>query len=129
MDERSRLWVFRHITTRYLNPCTRLFAGWLPGFGILAHVGRRTGRAHRTPLNVFRRGKGYVFFLTYGSDVEWVKNVLAAGRCTLRTRGRDVVLVDPEVFSDPERHLLPPPVRAVGRLLGAAGFLRMRGVG
>jgi deazaflavin-dependent oxidoreductase (nitroreductase family) len=129
VDERTRMWALRHVATRYLNPFTRPFAGWLPGFGILTHQGRKTGRAYRTPINVFRRGKEYVFFLTYGSDVEWVKNVLAAGRCTLRTRGRDVVLVSPEIFSDPERRLVPLPVRAVGRLLGATQFLRMRGVG
>jgi deazaflavin-dependent oxidoreductase (nitroreductase family) len=126
MDGRSRLWGLRHVATRYLNPLTRLFAGSIPGFGILTHYGRETGRAYRTPINVFRRGNAFVFFLTYGSDVEWVKNVLAAGRCTLRTRGRDVALIAPELVTDPQRRLVPPPVRAVGRLLGATQFLRMR---
>jgi deazaflavin-dependent oxidoreductase (nitroreductase family) len=126
MDGRSRLWGLRHVATRYLNPLTRLFAGQIPGFGILTHYGRETGRAYRTPINVFRRGNAFVFFLTYGSDVQWVRNVLAAGRCTLRTRGRDVTLIAPELVTDPERRLMPPPVRAVGRLLGATQFLRMR---
>ena len=81
---------------------------------------------YRTPINVFRRGDVYLFFLTYGSDVDWVKNVLVAGRCTLRTRGRDVELVDPELVSDPERWLVALPIRAVGALLAATEFLRMR---
>jgi deazaflavin-dependent oxidoreductase (nitroreductase family) len=123
---RTRMWGFRHVATHYLNPFARLFAGWLPGFGIMTHEGRTTGRTYRTPINVFERGGDYVFFLTYGSDVQWVKNVLAAGRCSLRTRGRDVALVDPELSTDAQLRTAPPLVRSVGRLIGATQFVRMR---
>lgn len=126
MDERTRMWGLRHLATRYLNPITRLFAGWLPGFGIMTHEGRTTGRTYRTPINVFERGGHYVFFLTYGSDVQWVKNVLAAGGCSLRTRGRDVALVDPELSTDADLRIAPPVVRWVGRLVGMTQFMRMR---
>jgi hypothetical protein len=61
------------------NRITSLFAGWLPGFGILTHVGRKSGRVYRTPINVFRVSNGFVIALTYSSQCEWVKNVLAAG--------------------------------------------------
>jgi deazaflavin-dependent oxidoreductase (nitroreductase family) len=126
MDERTRMWRFRHVATRYLNPFTRLFAGRLPGFGILTHEGRMTGRTYRTPINVFERGGHYVFFLTYGSDVQWVKNVFATGRCSLRTRGRDVTLVDPELSTDAELRIAPPFVRSIGRFVGMTQFVRMR---
>ena len=126
MDDRTRLWRFRHVATHYLNPLTRPFTGWMPGFGTLTHTGRRTGQTYRTPINVFRRGNDFVFFLTYGSDVAWVKNVFAAGGCTLRTRGRDVALVEPELITDPEWRLAPRAVRAVGRLLDADQFVRLR---
>lgn len=125
-SERTRLWRFRHVATRHLNRFTRTFAGWMPGFGILVHRGRTTGRTYRTPVNVLRRGDDYVFFLTYGSDVHWVKNVLAARGCLLRTRGRDVALVAPEIITDPERRFAPPLVRSVGRLVRATQFVRMR---
>jgi len=125
-EEHTRLWRFRHIATRYLNPLIRPVAGWAPGFGILIHRGRRSGRIYRTPINVFRRDDAYVFFLTYGPDVQWVKNVLAAGRCTVWTRGHDLELVEPELVNDPERRLMPPPVRLMGRLLGARWFVQMR---
>jgi deazaflavin-dependent oxidoreductase (nitroreductase family) len=98
----------------------------MPGFGILTHRGRRTGRTYRTPLNVFRRDDVYVFFLTYGPDVQWVKNVMAAGRATLQTLGNEVRLVEPELVTDPERRLVPRPVRVVGGLLGATQFVLMR---
>jgi hypothetical protein len=67
-----------------------------------------------------------LFFLTYGSDVQWVKNVLAAGACSLRTRGRDVALIEPELIRDPELRLAPRAVRFVERLAGVTEILRMR---
>jgi deazaflavin-dependent oxidoreductase (nitroreductase family) len=108
------------------NPISRLVAGWLPWFGILTYVGRKTGRTYHTPINVFRRGDWFVFFLTYGSDVQWVRNVLAANGCRLRTRNTEFTLVDPELVVDPERRLVPPLVRVVGSLVGVTEFLRMR---
>jgi hypothetical protein len=80
-----------------------------------------------TPVNVFRRGEEYYFFLTYGSDVHWVKNVLAATSCSLETRGRVVRLVGPELITDPELRPAPPMVRFIeGRIAGVTHYLRMR---
>jgi deazaflavin-dependent oxidoreductase (nitroreductase family) len=126
MPTRTRLRSLGPITTRILNPVTRLFAGRLPGFGILTHTGRTTGRLYRTPLLVLRRGDHYVIGLWYGSDVHWVKNVLAAAGCEVRVSGRDVRLVEPDLFADPARRLLPLPLRLAGRLLRMSEFLRMR---
>jgi deazaflavin-dependent oxidoreductase (nitroreductase family) len=123
----TRLRFIRPITNRVVNPVTRRVAGRLPGFAILTHVGRTSGRTYRTPLNVFRRGNQYLFALTYGSDVQWLKNVLAAGECTIRTLGRDVRLVEPEVAVDPTLEGFPLPVRLIaGRLAGTTEVLRMR---
>jgi deazaflavin-dependent oxidoreductase (nitroreductase family) len=122
----TRMRVIRPFTTHVFNPIARRFAGWLPGFGILEYRGRKSDRTYRTPINVFRRGDRYVFALTYGADVEWVKNVVAAGGCTLRTRGRAVRLIEPEVFVDPSRRLMPLVVRIVLRFDRATEFLRMR---
>ena len=72
------------------NRITGLFAGWLPGFGILTHVGRKSGNVYRTPVNVFRPSNGFIIALTYSSQSEWVKNVLAAGVCELKTRWEEV---------------------------------------
>jgi deazaflavin-dependent oxidoreductase (nitroreductase family) len=127
MDGRTRMWRYRHTVTRYVDPVLRPVAGRLPAFGIVTHRGRKTGRTYATPVNVFRRGDEYLFFLTYGSDVQWVRNILAAGGCSLRTRGRDVALVEPELIADPELRLAPPFVRFVEkRLAGATEVLRMR---
>ena len=121
------MWRFRHFATRYVNPITRPVAGKLPTFGILTHTGRKTGRTYSTPINVFRRGDDYFFFLTYGSDVQWVKNVLAAGSCSLEIRGQVVELIEPELVTDPELRPAPSAVRFVERrIAGVTQYLRMR---
>jgi deazaflavin-dependent oxidoreductase (nitroreductase family) len=116
----------RPLTLRVVNPVTRLFAGRVPGFGILEYRGRKSGKAYRTPLNVFRNGDEYLVALTYGSDVQWVRNVVAAGEATLRVRGRQVRLTNPRLFVDPARSQMPQPVRAFLGLMRVTEFLRMR---
>jgi deazaflavin-dependent oxidoreductase (nitroreductase family) len=124
---RTRMWRFRGAVARYINPITRPVASKLPTFGILTHRGRKSGLTYRTPINVFRRGDDYFFFLTYGSDVQWVKNVLAAGSCSIETRGRVVELVEPELITDPDLRRAPPHVRFVERrIAGVTQYLRMR---
>ena len=126
---RTRLHLLGSLTTRVFNPVTRLVAGRLPGFGVLTHTGRSTGRRYRTPLLVVRRGDDYVIGLWYGSEAHWVKNVLAAGSCELRTRGRNVRLAEPHVSADPAKRVLPLPLRLAGSLVGLTEFLRLRAVG
>jgi deazaflavin-dependent oxidoreductase (nitroreductase family) len=116
----------RPFTTRVINPVTRRFAGHLPGFAILVYSGRRSGRVYRTPMNVFRHGDDYVFALTYGSDVQWVRNVMAAGGCELEVRGKTVRLTGPQLFIDPTQRLMPLPVRFFLRLMRVTEFLSMR---
>jgi deazaflavin-dependent oxidoreductase (nitroreductase family) len=111
---------------RVTNHVSRLVAGWLPGFAIVFHVGRRSGRQYRTPVNVFRRGEAYVFALTYGADSDWVKNVEAAGRCEIETRRRVVPLTNPSRFTDAARRSVPALVRPVLRLIDVDEFLSMR---
>jgi deazaflavin-dependent oxidoreductase (nitroreductase family) len=107
------------------NRITSLFAGWLPGFGILRHVGRKSGKVYHTPVNVFRAPKGFIIALTYRSQSEWVKNVLAAGRCELKTRGKTYQLSAPNIVRDPTRQRFPIPVRVVLRLVGADEYMEL----
>src|ERR1700740_451143 len=99
------------INIAFTNRITELFAGWLPGFGILTHLGRKSGRVYRTPVNVFRASNGFIIALTYSSQSEWVKNVLAAGGCELKTRGKKYQLSSPHVVHDPTGRRFPFPVR------------------
>ena len=93
----------RHVT----NPIQRLWAGWLPPFGIVEHVGRRSGKPYRTPVNVFSTnvdGKpGVAILLTYGPDRDWLKNLTAAGGGRMRRNGK--------TFGIPTRRWSPRPRR------------------
>jgi len=109
----------RHVTNRI----TGSVATRLPGFGVVVHRGRRSGRTFRTPVNVFRMGAGYVVALTYGSDSDWVKNVLAAGGCEVETRGRRVSLGRPRIVHDETRRRVPAAVRPILRAIGVDDFL------
>jgi deazaflavin-dependent oxidoreductase (nitroreductase family) len=113
--------VNRYVTNRVLGgPANRL-----PGFGVVHHVGRRSGRRYRTPVNVFRTPGGYAFALTYGPQAEWVRNVLAAGGCDLVTRGRRVRLTSPRLFHDERRSMMPVHVRVVLGLAHVYDFLEL----
>lgn len=100
-------------------------AGWAPGFAIVHHVGRRSGREYRTPVNLFRRGDGYLFALTYGRG-DWVQNVLAAGGCSIRTRGHVLELTEPALLQDPRRRGVPLPARWALALIDVEEFLFLR---
>jgi deazaflavin-dependent oxidoreductase (nitroreductase family) len=110
------------VTNRVLGPLARR----LPGFGVVEHVGRRSGTVRHTPVNLFRRGDRYVIALTYGADSQWVRNVLAAGDFTVVTRGRRLRLTAPERVHDARRTLVPAPVRAVLGLVDVTDFLVSR---
>ena len=115
----------RPFTTRVINPVMRRFAGRLPGFAIVAYAGRRSGRPYRTPVLVFHDGSRYIFALTHGTDVQWMKNVRAAGVCEIEERGRSTPLGHPELFVDSSGRLVPLPVRIIFRLLRVKEYLAM----
>jgi deazaflavin-dependent oxidoreductase (nitroreductase family) len=108
-----------------LNHLTRHVAPWMPGFGVVVHRGRRSGRRYQTPVNVFRAPDGYVIALTYGAETDWVKNVLAAGGCELRTHGQTVPLSSPRLFHDENRSGIRPVERQALRILNVADFLSL----
>ncbi|WP_305095074.1 nitroreductase family deazaflavin-dependent oxidoreductase [Prescottella sp. R16] len=109
-----------------LNRVTVHVAGRLPGFALMHHRGRRSGRTYTTPVNAFRIGNGYRFALTYGPDSDWVRNVLAAGECDVTVRGRVVHLTDPRLETDRDARWAPAPVAAVLRRIGADRYLQCR---
>ena len=84
------------------QPVQRLWAGWLPGCGILEHVGRKSGKAYRTPLNVFPTDDGVAVLLTYGPNRDWLKNITAANHAELQHMGKTIKLTEPRVVPKAE---------------------------
>jgi deazaflavin-dependent oxidoreductase (nitroreductase family) len=113
---------FNRIAT---NRVTKPFAGRLPGFAVVHHTGRKSGRPYQTPVNIFARPGGYIAALTYGPDRDWVKNVMAAGGCELELRGKILQVGAPEIIHDPARGGMPPGVRQILGLLGVTDFLHL----
>lgn len=104
----------------------RPIASYLPWFGVLEHVGRRSGTVRRVPLTAFHhRGGRWVIALVYGPDVQWLKNVLAAGQCRLYSMGRWHALALPRRFADPRRKDVPWLVRPVLAVLRVDEFVEL----
>ena len=106
------------------NRITGLFAGRVPLFAMVQHSGRKSGTPYRTPVNAFRTPDGFVIALTYGREVDWLRNVLAAGGATLEHRGKRLVTTDPRLTGPDEIHRwIPAPIRLILRLLNVDDFL------
>ena len=114
----------RRVTNRILGPA----ALWLPGFGIIAHTGRKSGKTYRTPVNLFRVDGRYLVALTYGPGSDWVRNVIAAGGCDLVRHNSRIHLSEPRLVHDPGRRLMPAAVRPILGWVGVADFLELRPV-
>jgi deazaflavin-dependent oxidoreductase (nitroreductase family) len=109
-----------------LNRVTVHVAPWLPGFGVVVHRGRKSGRTYRTPVNVFAAPGGYTIALTYGTNSDWLRNVVAAGGCELITRGRTVQATSPRVYRDEARSGIRVAERQILGLLHVSDFLALQ---
>jgi deazaflavin-dependent oxidoreductase (nitroreductase family) len=109
------------------NPLMRTFTGRLPPFAIVVHRGRRSGREYRTPVMAFPGADIVVIPLAFGSERDWVRNVLAADGCALVRRGRSIVLTFPRVVTAQAGLPLMPRVAApILRLLGVTECLQLQ---
>jgi deazaflavin-dependent oxidoreductase (nitroreductase family) len=118
----------RYFNKHVFNRIAMRFAGKPRSpFAIVYHVGRRSGNPYRTPIIVEPVSGGFVFALTYGPQVDWYRNIQAAGECILRWRGKDYRLLSPETI-DARTALpaFPAPARVILRLVGIEHFFWMR---
>ena len=112
---------------QYLNPMMLPLASRLPYMAVVRHRGRTSGREYETPILLFRSGDRVVIALTYGRDVDWVRNVRAGGGATVRHRGRELDLVAPEIRTDDTGVTqLPWPVRHFLPRVGVHDYLHLR---
>ena len=63
--------------------------------------------------------------LTYGRERDWVRNVMAAGGCEVKTQGRTLLLQNPHIVTDEKRALVPGPVRAILKAIGVDEFMML----
>jgi deazaflavin-dependent oxidoreductase (nitroreductase family) len=121
--KRAGLWLLSHT----LNPIAIRAARAGRGFDLVRHVGRKTGRVYETPLILARVDGGFVAELTYGTDVAWYRNVVAAGRCAVLVKGREYEIDCIEPYpSDAGRRAFGFPGRVILTLLRRREFRFLR---
>ncbi|MDP8969344.1 MAG: nitroreductase family deazaflavin-dependent oxidoreductase [Actinomycetota bacterium] len=110
------------INKRVFNPW-ELERGVRP---VLTHVGRTSGETYRTPLDAYVVDGGYLFVLVYGSESDWVRNVLAAGHARLAIGGEEIDLTAPRLVDEDEAwQALPDTAKRPPKFLRITEYLRM----
>jgi deazaflavin-dependent oxidoreductase (nitroreductase family) len=64
---------------------------------LIGHTGRTTGTAYQTPVQAVPTADGFAIALPYGSQSDWLRNVLASGSATIAHEGRTHRVTDPTV--------------------------------
>jgi deazaflavin-dependent oxidoreductase (nitroreductase family) len=117
---RSMRRINRAFTNRLVGPV----AGFLPPMARVHHRGRKTGRRYRTPVLAFPVEGGILTPLPYGTDTDWVLNLLAAGAGKLQMSGRTIAVANPRIVDSQEAMaLVPGLLQPVIRVLSLPGFL------
>ena len=85
---------------RATAPMSRPLAGrrHFPLYALIRHRGRRSGRDYTTPVAVRATADAFVIALPWGAETQWVRNLIAAGGCTLKWRGEEHTAVDPTII-------------------------------
>jgi len=111
-----------------LNPVMRTVAGRRYFYAAaLHHNGRNSGRAYVTPVVAQPVPAGFVIPLPYGTDVDWLRNILATGNATIDVHGRHYSLFEPQVLDmDTAFPMLPARLEQTWRRLGIEHYVRIR---
>ena len=114
----------RTVNRVFTNPILGTIAWLVPPMAVVHHVGRKTGRAYRSPVIAFRGRTGAVIPMTYGRDVDWARNIVRAGRCELAQGGRTFTYHNPRIvgFAQASRRL-PAALRAFFRAVDFPGYV------
>ncbi|MFM9108195.1 MAG: nitroreductase [Chloroflexota bacterium] len=118
----------RRFNRSVTNPLMRQVARLgLPYPAIIAAPGRRTGVMRETPVYAIPADDGFIVPLPYGVGVDWCRNVLAAGGCTLRYRNQPIALTQPRIVEEAAvAGSMDPRRLAVWRRWGIDRYLFLR---
>jgi deazaflavin-dependent oxidoreductase (nitroreductase family) len=117
----------RRTNRAVLNPAMLHLAGGKHWYAaVVRHVGRRSGRSYATPVLAERAGGRLYIPLPYGTHVDWLANVLAAGGCIVECKGERHRTTAPVVIPAAEAApALRPRRRAAPGFYGVDAYLRL----
>lgn len=85
--------------SRLFNPLQLRTAGSRgASTSVVRHLGRTSGRAYATPVDVVATDDGFLIALPYGMQSHWVRNVLAKGGATIVDDGQAYPVDRPEII-------------------------------
>ena len=114
---------------RRTAPLSRALAGhrFFTLWAVLNHRGRRSGRDYAIPIAIRVSDDAFTIALPWGEETQWVRNVLAAGGCTIRWNGADHAATDPRVIGIAEAaDAFHPIQRWILRAARVRSFIRLR---
>ena len=113
---------------RFTSPATLPLAGkgWNPIFATIEHRGRKTGRRYVAPVAARRLDGGFVIALAFGAQVDWYRNLVAAGGGTIRWRGDAYRVTAPQrIDALAALAAFHPIQRLLLRIAGVDGYVRL----
>jgi len=116
------------ISNKYLLKPVMIRLAGRKGFyaAAIGHAGRRSGKQYSTPVVADRVADGFVIPLPYGTQVDWLQNVLTAGRATITVEGHSYDVVDPEIIdAEAALPMLPPGRQRMFSRVGVENFLKV----
>jgi hypothetical protein len=117
---------FARFNRKVANPLIRKIAGSFGPLANVRHRGRRTGRDYATPVLAFGTEDGIVIGVLYGTNSDWVSNVLAADGAEVTWHGRLGQYEQPRLISNGEGlPKVPTIIRGSYRLLRVRDFVRL----
>jgi len=127
LDADIRRKLIIHFNKHLLNPLALRLAARRPMYyGIVHHVGRRSGASYSTPVVVKLTSDGAVAPLPYGASTDWCRNVLKAGGCSVTLNGSDMAFTAPELIcTHAAEPLVPANTAGVWRRIGIKKYLRL----
>jgi hypothetical protein len=118
------LWLLNNSLNRVTSRIAR--SGHGP-FSLVRHVGRKSGRTYETPVVLAKVPEGFIAELTYGDQVNWYRNAVAAGGCVVIHHHNEYRVNQIEPCGAEEgRRAYPVPWRTVLKATARSEFRRLR---
>jgi deazaflavin-dependent oxidoreductase (nitroreductase family) len=128
-DRMLKVGPFKKAITKYNDLARNISGSPRSSWGLLTHVGRRSGLSYQTSLGTCTYGDGFLLPLGYGPRTDWYRNLMAAGTGTLTWKGHNFQLERPELISGPDpMQAWRMPERILLRLAGIHDFVWLHAV-